>query len=121
MWTVTRRAVGRHRGSETALAVAERSEPGQLGTGLGQQVLAGDPEVSNPVADELDDVVGSDEEDVEIEIADPRDEASLVLLEDEAGVAEELDRRLDQAALVRDREAQALATLQGGHPSRPAG
>ena len=110
-------------GGEAALAVAERAQARQLGAGLGEEVVAGDPEIGDAVADELDDVVRPDEEDVEVEVPDPRDEAPLVLLEDEAGVVEQLDRRFDEAALVRDGEPQPvrLGPLERVHRSRPAG
>ena len=74
-------------------------------------------EVGHAVADELDDVVRPDEQDVEVEVLDAGDEAPVVLLEDEAGVVEQRERRLDEPALVRDREAEALgliASVPGG-------
>ena len=75
------------------------------------------PEVGDAIADELDHVVGPDEEDVEIEVLDARDEAAVVLLEDEAGIVQQGERRLDQPALVRDGETEArrlIARSAGG-------
>ena len=57
--------VRRHGRGKAAAAVAERAQDGQLGAGLGEEVLAGDPEVGHAVADELDDVVRAHEEDVD--------------------------------------------------------
>ena len=107
--------------AQAALSVAERSQTRQLGAGLGEQVLARDAEIRDAVPDELDDVVRPDEQDVQVEVPDARDEAALVLLEDEPGIAQQLDRRLDEPALVRDREPEPVATLERGHRSRPAG
>ena len=81
-----------------------------------EEVDAGDPEVGDAVADELDHVVGPDEQDVEVVVLDERDEAPVVLLEDEAGVMEQPQGRLDEPALVGDREAQAA-----GHRSPATG
>ena len=64
-----RRVVG-DRGREPAPAVAERADPRQLGAGLGEEVDAGDAEVGDAVADELDDVVRPDEQDVEVVVLD---------------------------------------------------
>ena len=107
--TVVRCGVVRDRGGEPAAAVAERPDLRQVGAGLAQQVDAGDAEVGDAVADELDDVVGPDEQDVELVVLDERDEAAVVLLEDEAGVVEQAQGRLDHPALVRDGEPQASA------------
>ena len=106
--------VVRDGGGQPAAAVAELADPGQLGAGLGQEVDAGDPEVGDAVADELDDVVGADEQDVEVVVLDARDEAAVVLLEDEAGIVEQPQGRLDQPALVRDGEAEARSSLARG-------
>ena len=88
------------------MAVPERPDARELGAGLGEEVVAGDPEVGDAVPDELDDIVRPDEQDVEVEVADARDETAFVILEHEPGVAEQRDSRLDQAALVRDRQAK---------------
>ena len=114
-------AVRRHRGRKPALAVAERTEPRQLGPGFGQEILAGDPEVGDAVADELDHVVRPDEQDVEIEVPNAGHQAALVVLEDEARVSQQLDARLDEAALVGNGQTEPLAPLERGHDSRPAG
>ena len=66
------------------------------------------PEVRDAVADELDDVVRPDEQDVEIEVLDARDEAPVVLLEDEARIVEQPQRRFDEPSLVRDRQSEAF-------------
>src|SRR4029079_18660402 len=102
-------------------AVAERARALQLGARLGEEVLARDAEIGDAVTDELDHVVRPDEEDVEIEVPNASDQAPLVLLEDEPRVAQQLDRRLEQPALVGHGEAQALPRLEGRHDSRPAG
>ena len=81
--------VGGYGGGEAAPAVPELADARQLGAGLGQEVDARDAQVRHAVADELDDVVRADEEDVEVEVLDARDEAPVVLLEDETGVMEE--------------------------------
>ena len=114
-------AVGRDGGGEPAAAVAEVADPGQLGAGLGQQVDAGDPEVGHAVADELDDVVGPDEQDVEREVLDACDEAAVVLLEDEPRVVEQRERRLDEAALVGDRERGGGGRSSGAQRSPATG
>ena len=49
-------------------------------------------------------------------VLDARDEAAVVLLEDEPGVVEQAERGLDEAALVRDGQAEALP-----HRSGPSG
>ena len=112
---LVRRVVGDGR-REPAASVAERSDHGQLGAGLVEEIDAGDPEVGHPVADELDHVVGPDEQDVEVVVLDQRDQASVVLLEHQAGVMQQPQRRLDEPALVGDREAQAA-----GHRSPATG
>ena len=73
-------------------------------------------EVRDAVTDELDDVVRADEQDVEVVVLDEGDEAPVVLLEDEAGIVQQAQRRLDEPALVWDREAQAT-----GHRSPATG
>jgi hypothetical protein len=108
--------IGRHGGGQAAASVAQRADARQLGAGLGQQVDAGDPEVGDAIADELDDVVRPDEEDVELVVLDDRDETPVVLLEDEPGVPEQPEGRIDEAALVRDRE-----TEPAGHRSPATG
>ncbi len=107
--------VGRDRGDEPAAAIAEVAEARQLGRGLRQEIHAGHPEIGDTVGDELDDVVRPDEQDVEVEVLDACDEAPIMLLEDEAGVVEEGQRRLDEPALVGDGQAEAVA-----HQRRPA-
>src|SRR5439155_22028110 len=108
--------VARHRGGQPTAAIAEPADDRQLRAGLGEEVLSGDPEIGDAVADELDDVVGPDEEDVERVVLDARDKAAVALLEDEPGVVEEPEGRLDEAALVRDCEADPVP-----HRSAPAG
>ena len=103
------RGVVRDGRREPAAAVAEVADARQLRAGLGEQVDAGHPEVGDPVADELDDVVGPHEQDVEVEVLDARHEAAVVLVEDQPGIVEQPQRRLDQPALVGDGEAEALA------------
>ena len=98
--------VVRDGGFEPAAAVAELGEDRQLGAGLQQQVRAGDAQVRDAVADELDDVLGPDEQDVQREVLDVADERSGVVLEHQAGVTEEVQRGLDEATLVGHREAE---------------
>ena len=112
---LVRRVVGDGR-REPAPSIAERSDHGQLGAGLVEEIDAGDAEVSHPVADELDHVVGPDEQDVEVVVLDQRDQASIVLLEHQAGVMQQPQRRFDEPALVGDGEAQAA-----GHRSPATG
>ena len=96
------------RGGEPAAAVAEVADAGQFGAGLGEQVDARDADVGNAVADEFDDVVRPHEQDVEVEVLDARDQAAVVLLEDEARVMKQGERRLDQAPLVGDGQSEAV-------------
>ena len=103
-------------GGKTAAAEAEGPDLRQVGAGLAQEVEAGDPEVRDAVAHELDDVVGPDEQDVEIVVLDQGDQASVVLLEHQAGVVQQPQRRFDEPALVGDREAQSA-----GHRSTATG
>ncbi len=110
------RRIDRHCCRQAASTVAEEAQDGQLRARLGEEILAGDAEVGDAVTDELDDVAGPDEQDVEGEVLDPDHEASIVLLEHEAGIVEEFQRRFDQAPLVGDREAEAFA-----HRSAPVG
>ena len=119
-----RRVVG-HSGSEAAPAVAERADARKFGGGFAQQIDAGDAEVGDAVADEFDHVVGPDEEDVEVVVLDERDQASVVLLEDEARIVEEAQRRLDHPSLVGDGQPKARlhrspATGYGRVPARDA-
>ena len=83
-----RRVVG-DGGRKPAAAIAELANPRQLRAGLADQVVAGDAEVGDAVTDELDDVVGPDEQDVEVVVLDLRHEAAVVLVEDQAGVVEQ--------------------------------
>ncbi len=102
------RRVGGDRGRQAAATVAEVADTRQFGARLAQQVDAGDPQVGDAVPDELDDVVGPDEQDVEVVVLDARDQAPVVLVEDEARVVEQAQGRFDEAALVRDGQAEAL-------------
>jgi hypothetical protein len=111
------RAVVRGRRGEPAAAVAQLADARQLRAGLGQQVDPGDPEVRDAIADELDHVVGADEQDVQVVVLDAGDEGSVVLFEHQAGVAEQVDGRLDEATLVGDRQPEAL----GHRSAAPAG
>ena len=107
------RRVRRHGGGEAAAAVAQLADHGQRRAGLGQQVDAGHAEVGHAVADELDDVVGPDEQDVQVEVLDPGDEAAVVLLEDQAGIVQQGQGGLDEAALVRGRPAAGVLSSLG--------
>ena len=102
-------------GCGRASPIAEVADTGQRGTGLAQEVHAGDPEVGDAVPDELDHVVGPHEQDVEIEVLDTRDEAPVVFLEDEAGVVEQPQRGLDQPPLVGNGESQSVGHGSFGH------
>ena len=112
------RGVGRHRGGKPAATVPELAHDRQLRARLGQQVAAGDAQVRHAVADELDHVARAHEQDVERVVLDARHEAAVVLLEHEAGVVEERQRRVDEAALVRHREPEALPHRDGASASR---
>ena len=117
-------AVGGDGRGEPAPAIPEVADARELGAGFAQQVDTGDPEVRDAVADELDDVVRADEQDVQVEVLDARDQAPIVLLEDEARVVEQPQRGLDEPSLVRDREPQAFGHFRpcpgprGSHPRR---
>ena len=102
------RRIGGRRGGQPAAPVAEVAQPRQLGAGLGDEVDARDADVGHAVADELDDVVRAHEQDVEIEVLDARNEAAVMLLEHEAGVMEECERRIDESTLVGDGQAEAV-------------
>ncbi len=109
------RAVGGDGRGQSTAPVAQLADARQLRAGLGQQVDARDPEVGHAVADELDDVVRPHEQDVEVEVLDPRDEAAVVLLEDEAGIVQQPQRGVDHPPLVRDGQPEAL----GHEPAGP--
>ncbi len=98
------------------MAVVELPDRRQARFALRQQVHAGDPQVGDAVLDELDDVGGADEQDVELEVLDMGHEPSIVLVEEHPGIAQEGDARFREPALVGDREAEAL-----GHRSEPTG
>ena len=108
--------VGGHGGDEPAAPVAQLAEHRKVDAALGQDVAARDARVGDAVVDELDDVAGPHEQDVERVVLDARDEAPVVLLEDQAGVVEQAEGGLEEAALVRDGEAEALP-----HRSVPSG
>ena len=107
--TRLRERVAGHRGRQPAAAVAETADDGEVLLGFGKQVGTGDPEISDRVAHELDDVVRADEEDVEIDVLHPAHEAAIALLELEAGVVQQAKGGFDQPALVGNRQ---------GHPPR---
>ena len=94
---------------EATPPVAEVTDARQLGARLGQQVDAGDPEVGHAVADELDDVVRAHEQDIEVVVLDPRDEAAVVLVEHESCVVQEPEGRFDEPSLVRDGQSKAVS------------
>ena len=95
-------------GGQAASPVPQLADPRQLRAGLREEVDARDPEVGHAIADELDDVVRPDEQDVEVVVLDTRHEAAVVLIEHEPGVVKEPKGGFDHPTLVRDREAQAL-------------
>ncbi len=105
--------VGRH---EAAAPVAQLAEHRKIDAALGQDVAARDARVGDAVVDELDDVAGPHEQDVERVVLDACDEAAVVLLEDEAGIVEQAQGGLEEAALVRDGETETLP-----HRSVPSG
>jgi hypothetical protein len=96
--------------------IAELADARQLRSRLGEEVDPGDPEVRHAVADEFDHVVRAHEQDVEVEVLDPRDQAPIVLFEHEPRVMEQVQGGFDQAPLVGDRQPQPL-----GHRWRPVG
>ena len=106
----TARRSGRRRRAGSGRSRASRTR-GSSAPVSREEVDAGDAEVGDAVADELDDVVRAHEQDVEIVVLDARDEAPVVLLEDEAGVVQEPQGRFDEPALVRDGQPQALALI----------
>ena len=88
--TVWYGAVVRDGGGQPAAAVAERrGRAAARRRSRSSRSMPVMPEVGDAVADELDDVVRAHEQDVEVEVLDARDEAPVVLLEDEAGVVEQ--------------------------------
>ena len=95
------------RESEAAPAVAQVMDLRHLRSRLGDEVQPGDPKLGNAVAHELDDVVCAHEQDVQVEVLNSCDERPLAGLEDEPGVAQQADGRLDQSALVRNGKTQA--------------
>ncbi len=102
-----RRVVG-NGGGQAAAPVPELADPWQLGAGLREEVDAGDAEVRHAVADELDDVVRADEQDVEVVVLDAGHEAAVVLVEHESGIVKEPKGGFDHPPLVRDGEPEAL-------------
>ena len=111
--------VGRVRGrggDEAATPVAQLAEHRKVDTALGQDVAARDARVRDAVVDELDDVAGSHEQDVERVVLDARDEAPVMLLEDQAGIVQQAEGGLEETALVGDRETETLP-----HRSVPSG
>jgi hypothetical protein len=106
-----RRGVGRNGRRQAAAAIAKLPDARQLRAGFDQEVDAGDAQVGHAVADELDDVVRPHEQDVEIEVLDASHQRAIVLFEDQPGVTQELHRRVDEAALVGDGEAEAVPHL----------
>ena len=99
--------VVRDRDCEAALPETELAQLRHAGARLGDQIEPGHPEFGDPVGHELDDVVGPHEEDVEIEVLHARHQRPLTGFEDEPGIAQQADGRLDQPALVWNCEAQA--------------
>ena len=105
-----------HGGRQATAAVAKIPEHRQVGAALGEDVHAGHARVRDAVGDELDHVAGAHEQDVQRVVLDARDEAAIVLLEHEARIVQQAERRLDQPALVGDGETESLP-----HRSVPAG
>ena len=124
--------LGRHRWAPRPSAGSARSRAerttGRSTSDFGEEVGAGDPQVGDAVADELDDVVRADEEDVEVDVLDPAHEAPIALLEDEARVVQQVrgwarpagpcwERRGSSAA--RSRRAPAAPRGSRPPPGRP--
>ncbi len=100
-----------NRGGEPAAAVAEGDEDFEVGPVLGEEVDAGDTQVGHPVGDQLGDVLGANEEQVDVGVVDLDRQGALGDLEGEAGGGEELLGGVLEAALVGDGEPD------GGHES----
>ena len=101
--------LGRHRGLERARAEAEPRELADVGAALPHDVEAGDAAVDDAVLHVLGDVVGAHEQRLDRRVAAREGERAVARrLGPEPGVVEELDRRLAEPALRRDRDSQEL-------------
>ena len=99
----------RHRGLQRAAAEAEPQQLGHARAAFRHEVGAGDPAVDDAVLDVLGDVRGADEQHLDGRVPAREGERALAgLLGAEAGVLEQRDRRLAQAALGGDRDLQAV-------------
>ena len=111
---VSMRCADRDGRGEAAAPEAEKADGRQVDAGLAQQIDARDAEVGHAVADELHDVVRSDEEDVQVVVLDAGDQAALLLREDEPGVVQEGHRGLDETPLVGHRKPQPAVAVALG-------
>ena len=117
---VVLRSIREHGCRQPAAPVAKGPHDRQVTVGLRQQVAAGDPEVRHAITDELDDVVRPDEQDVERHVLHVADQASVALLEEEAGVVEQRERGLHEASFVGDCERHsARGAADSGHRAAP--
>ena len=99
----------RNRGLERAAAEAEAEQLGHARAALGDEVGAGDPAVDDPVLDVLGDVGGADEQHLDRRVPAGKGERALAgLLRPEAGVLEQRDGGLTQAALGGNGDLQAV-------------
>jgi hypothetical protein len=89
------------------MAVTESEELAHVGATLSREVRTRDPAVDRAVLDVLGDVRGPDEQDFERRTRAGEGECSLVRgVRCEAGVLEQVDRRLPQPAFDRQCESQ---------------
>ena len=94
---------------QAAAPITELANERRVRARLGHQIQPGDAQLGDAVVDELHDVVGPDEENVEVEVLDARHQRPLAGFKDEPGVAQQPDRRFDQSALVWNGQAEAAS------------
>jgi hypothetical protein len=100
----------RHSRLEGAAAEAEAQQLGHRRAALADEIRARDAAVDDAVLHVLRDVGSANEQDLDGSVAARERESALAgLLRTEAGLLEQMDRRLAQAALRRDGDLQALA------------
>ena len=74
---------------QSAVAEPELGEHIWLTAVLGEQVLAGDPQIDHVIGDKLGDVLRPNEEKIEFDVAHPDRERALGLLEHQPGITQQ--------------------------------
>src|SRR6185312_3116374 len=101
--------LGRNRHLERAAAEAERHELVEPGAALEHLVAAGHGRLDGAVDRPRGHVLGPGEEHLDVPLRALRVERAAVALELEAGAAHQVEHRVVQAALGRQRQAEAAA------------